>query len=531
MPLPDDPKAPWPPADVMPVYKQYATHAAWYSGDVETLSHVYGGEGASQDTTGFFTSETGGWKAAAGRIVDNVRRWFWGRRPTGTSQPRQRVHVPIAAEISATSADLLFSEPPTVTVPAEEGKEPDPVTTARLAEYMDDGAHAALLESAEISSALGGVFLRIVWDKTKRDRPWFTAVHPDAAVPEWQWGELSAVTFWKELKRDGKKVVRHLERHEPGKILHGVYEGDSECLGNPVPLTDYPATKGIAPSLVNGNEVPTGADGLTAVYVPNMRPNRMWRNIPGAAHLGRSDYAGVEPLMDALDMAKSSWMRDVDLGKARLIVSRDLLTSHGTGQGASVDLDREVYEGVNAMAEEGGGLDIKEVQFKIRVDEHQRTCTELKTEIVGSAGYSPNSFGLDGEVAVTATEIAAKTRRSLITRGRKTRYYNPQLSSLLFTLLQVDIKVFSTKVLAVKPNITWPDAVSVDPLALAQELLALDGAKAISTEQKVMARKPDWSKKEVDAEVAKILTETAPPAIEDPEAELGPPGTDGPDEK
>lgn len=524
MPLPEGGNVPWPPKECEPVYKQYAVWAAWYSGDIETLSAVYGGVGGTRDTNGFFASETGGWKATVRNAMDSVRRWFWGQRPTGSSQPRQRVHVPIAAEIASTSADLLFSEPPAVTVPVEEGKEPHKVTADRLAEFMDDGMHATLLESAEVCSALGGVYLRVVWDKDKRDRPWVTAVHPDAAVPTWKWGDLDTVIFWRVIKTEGKTVVRHLEMHEPGKVLHGVYQGDNDNLGQPVPLTDYQATKGLAEYLSNGNEIVTGATGLTAVYVPNMRPNRSWRNVPEAAYLGRSDYAGVEGLMDSLDMVKSSWMRDVDLGKGRIIVSRDLLTSHGAGQGASFDLDREVYEGVNAMPEEGGKLDIKEVQFAIRTDDHQRGCAELKNEIVGSAGYSPHSFGLDGEgQAVTATEIAAKTRRSLITRDRKTRYYSPAMSSLWLAMLEVDNHVFGTGVQPVKPQITWPDAVSVDPLALAQELLALDGARAISTEEKVRARKPDWDDEKVATEVALILKENAPPPLEEPGDELGPP--------
>lgn len=522
MPLPEGGNTPWPPKECEQVYKQYATWAAWYSGDIETLSAVYGGVGGGRDTNGFFASETGGFKATAARVMDSVRRWFWGQRPTGSSQPRQRVHVPIAAEIASTSADLLFSEPPTVSVPVEEGKEPHQATADRLAEYIDDGMHATLLESAEICSALGGVYLRVVWDQDKRDRPWVTAVHPDAAVPAWKWGDLESVIFWRVLKTEGKTVVRHLEMHETGKILHGVYQGDNDNLGHPVPVTDYPDTKGLAEYLSKGNQIDTGATGLTAVYVPNMRPNRIWRNTPTAAYLGRSDYAGVEGLMDSLDMVKSSWMRDVDLGKARIIVSRDLMTSHGAGQGASIDLDREVYEGVNAMAEEGGKLDIKEIQFKIRVDEHQRTCAELKTEIVGSAGYSPQSFGFDGEVAVTATEVAAKTRRSLITRDRKTRYYRPQLSSLCLTMLEVDNHVFNAGVQPVKPQITWPDAVSVDPLALAQELRELETAKAISTEQKVRRLHPDWTDDEVEAEVELILEEAAPPLLEEPGAEFGP---------
>lgn len=472
MPLPEGGSIPWPPKELEAINQQYAVWAAWYSGDMEQLAAIYGGDGAARDTNGVFASEGGGFKATVRKIADHIRRWFWGSRTYG-SRPRNRLHVPIASDMAAISADLLFSEPPTVKVPVEKGKEPDKVTQARLDELMDDGMHATLLESAEVAAALGGVYLRIVWDKETRDCPWINVVHPDSAVPEWRWGggDLAAVTFWRVILKKGKIVVRHLERHEPGLILHGVYQGDDETLGTVVSLADYPETKALATELSNGNEIRTGAKGLAAVYVPNMKPNRIWRNTPGAANLGRSDYAGVEPLMDALDMVYSSWMRDVELGKARLIVPREYLRSSGQGEGATVDLDQEIYEGINAMSGEDGKAEITEVQFKIRVDDHQRTVADIKTQIVGTAGYSGRTFGI-GETgqAVTATEIAASERRSIITRDRKTRYYKPKLGDLYLAWLEIDLRVFSSGVKPIRPQIDWRDAVSVDPLTQAEEL-------------------------------------------------------------
>ena len=76
--------------------------------------------------------------------------------------------------------------------------------------------------------------------------------------------------------------------------------------------------------LVDGDMISTGSPGLAVVYVPNQRPSS-WRNDPLGQHLGRSDLAGVESLMDALDEAYSSWMRDIRLGKARLLDNTVLL--------------------------------------------------------------------------------------------------------------------------------------------------------------------------------------------------------------
>jgi A118 family predicted phage portal protein len=521
MPLPDGGSVPWPPPQCEPINQQYATWAAWWTGDVEQLAGIYAGDGAGRDTTGFFASERGGFRSGVRRAAGAVRRWFWGDRAAATQQ-RTRLHVPIAADIASASADLLFSEPPTLTADAhpgqDDGGQADATAQARLDLLWDDNTHAVLLEAAEICAALGGVYLRIVWGPD-RQFPWITAVQPDVAVPEWRWGSLSAVTFWREVARKGKTVWRHLERHEPGVVLHGLYEGTVDELGHPVPLTDQPATAALADErLVNGNEIRTGTPRLTAVYVPNVKPNRVWRNMPEAANLGRADIAGVEPLMDALDLTWSSWVRDVDLGKARLVVPQEYMRSNGPGAGASVDLDREVYEPVNAMGSESGEkIQIEQVQFDIRVTEHQATVDALKAAIVGSAGYSMGTFG-DRDAtgaAVTATEITARDRRSLITRDRKGRYWRSSLTDLLETWTWVDAAQYKSGIRPQRPVLDWPAAVSVDPLAQAQTLAQLETAAAISTEQKVRTLHPDWDDAKVGEEVARIKADHST-AVQDP---------------
>jgi hypothetical protein len=99
---------------------------------------------------------------------------------------------------------------------------------------VDEGSPISTLrEGAEIGSALGGIYHRICWDSDFADPPWIDTVQLDAAVPEWRYGRLYAVPFWRVIKEseDGKTVVRQLERHEPGAILHAVYVG--EALASP----------------------------------------------------------------------------------------------------------------------------------------------------------------------------------------------------------------------------------------------------------------------------------------------------------
>lgn len=506
MALPTGGKTPWPPKHLDPIYNKIGTWSAWYSGEPEQLAAVYGGQ-ASYDNTGFFASQTGGFKA---RVRNAVQRWFWGtRQPVG--EQRTKLHIPLAGDIASTSADLLFSEPPTLTVDKT-------ATQDRLDELVDDGTHANLLEAAEIAAGLGGVYLRVVWDRNISDRPWLSAVHPDAAVPEWTWGRLSAVTFWRVLAEDGNVVVRHLERHEPGMILHGVYKGTTDELGTLQPLTEYAETAGIADS------VPTGLkDRLTAVYVPNMRPNRCWRNTPAAASLGRADIAGTEPMMDALDETWTSWMRDLRLAKARLVVPSVYLQTNGPGQGARFDAEREVYEQLNVLPGSDGALKVEQVQFAIRVDEHERTALALTTDIVRAAGYAAQTFGMQGDVGITATEVTARERKSFITRDKKIRYWRPALQEIFETLMMVDALSFGSGITPERPAIEFGDSVSEDPGAVAQTMQLLDAARAMSTETKVRTLHPDWEDAEVDEEVARIKDENAMGPLQDPGTFTGQP--------
>jgi A118 family predicted phage portal protein len=508
VPLPIGGKTPWPPHQLQPVQARMSTWSAWYSGDPDQLSSVYGGQvGNDPGNTGFFASQRGGYPR--GGMAGFFQRMWWGRR-TPQGEQRTKLHIPIAGDIAATSANLLFSEPPTITV---EGAR----TQARL-DKLTRRLKTALLEAAEVQAALGGVYLRVCWDREQRpDGPWISAVHADAAVPEWCYDALGAVTFWRIVDQDGDTVWRHLERHEPGTIAHGLYKGDTDTLGTRMALEDHPATADLADEqLLPGDIVPTGVDGrLTAVYVPNMRPNRLWRASPAAAYLGRSDFAGIEPAMDSFDEVWSSWMRDIRLGKGRAVVPESYLESNGPGRGARWEADREVYETLNMLPQPGGPAQLEVVQFSIRVEEHSRTAAELLSRIISDAGYSLQSFGLDSATAATATEVNSRDRKSETTRGRKQEYWRPELAEILETLQLIDAAQFGSGITAEEPDIEWPDAAAQDPESVARTLQLLQAAEAASTRTKVQMLHPDWDEGQVDAEVDLIQGETGR-SVEDP---------------
>lgn len=507
MPLPAN-GTPWPPKALDRITPTLAEHAAWWAGDTAGLEKTYQAPWRNRPSQ------------YAGGVVGAVSRMWWGRPVLdGGAQAGRKLHVPIAAELARASATLLYAEAPSFTVEHE-------ATQARLAELVDDGLLRVLAEGAEEGAALGGHYLRVTWDsEIEPTRPFVTSVSADAAWPEFRHGRLLAVTFWHVVRIDGQQMWRHLERHEldanrNGIILHGLYRGTTSDLGIHVPLTDDPSTASLAAHVVE-DAISTASPGLAVVYIPNQRPSS-WRNEPLGQHLGRSDLAGVEGLMDALDEAYSSWMRDIRLGKARLLVNSSALDDLGPGQGAAFDTDREIFTPLNAPPSSAVNASTiaQAEQPEIRFEAHRSTCLALIERILAAAGYSPATFGLDDAhgAAQTATEVKARQQLSFRTRDGKLRIIRPALSDLLHKLLHVDAAIFGTPISPERPQVEFPDGVQESMLSLAQTAQALRAAEAASTRTLVRVLHPEWDDDQIDTEVTAIMDEQAAavPALPDP---------------
>lgn len=500
MPLPAESTA-WPPNDFTAVAAKYAEHSAWYAGDPDALTKAYSRSGVNPDRIDRPAQYRGG-------VAGALARFWWGRPIADPNRRRDSLHVPLASDICQASADLLYSEPPSLTS-GHAG------TQTKLDAIAEDGLFTTLAESAELGAALGGSFQRVTWAKDSgRDSAFLTNVDTDGAYPTFRWGQLVAVTFWWELSSEGQSVMRHLEHHELddqgiGVIRHGLYRGNLDNLGRLVPLTEHPSTAGLATVVDEFSTVSTLSPGLAVEYFPNQFPQRLLRKHPVGRDLGRSDLAGIEGLMDAIDESYSSWMRDIRLAKARILVPSYMMQSAGRGQGASFDLEQDVYEQLNmAPSADGSGQTVTPQQFKIRFAEHDATINALVKAALRTAGYSAQTFGeAEGGGMKTATEVVAEQTRSYMTRDRKIRILKPRQLRLLRKLLAVDKAVFGGSTDPDQLDLAYADAVQADPEALARTSQTLRTAQAASTKTLVAMNHPDWDEKDVDAEVAKILAE------------------------
>jgi hypothetical protein len=504
----------WPPHDLKREIKRVKGYADWYSGDLDDVLGAPGG--VRVFSKGRIAGAVGALRGTS--TMTGASGW-------GESNP---LHVPVPADLARTSADLLFAETPALTF--GEG-----AAQARWEELVDaldlDGM---LLEGGELAAALSGMYWRASFDLIASPTlPILSLIQPDNAWPEWSWGRLVAVTFVRQLNRDedggsGAKVTiwRHLERHSVSAlgavVEHGLYAGSSDKLGRRMALTDHPMTADIADALTSEDMILLDGVPMTAGYVPNMRPNRGDRG----SRLGRSDYDQLDGLFRSIDETWTSWMRDLRLGKARIVVPGEYLRDNGPGAGTTFDVDREIYEPLRMMPPSGSdpAAAIKSMQFAIRVAEHQGTLRALVQQAVSSAGYSMRAFGLGNTDVggVTATQVDSEDALTDLTRKKKARYWTQGLRDIAAALLGIDARINRTPTVVPKLPITVEFGDSAEPPAVvAATVNLLAQAGAASTQTLVELVHPEWAALQVAEEVARIQAAQGVPLPDPALAGLG----------
>lgn len=556
MPLPKGNEA-WPPVSTQPIYSKMNEWAAWYSSEPSRIIDVYAGQSAVSGGT--------------------IPWWSFWRRAVAQRDGSQRalLHVPVASDLAAVSAGLLMGESPRFRIKeahedeplapatprfdplkspeqqnAEIGQTPLPAqpfsteepgqldpgkkpaatmtpaekTERRLLEILERGnAKSRLIEAAETGAAIGGVYVYPAWDKDIFDTPIIAVAQADMAVPEFKWSLLVAVTFHRIVDTVNGTIWRHVERHEvegtgdsrKAVVLNGLYEGNASSLGQPRELSAHESTAKLEARV----ELPFKE--LDVQYIPNRRPNPLWR----ATGHGVADIQGSETLLDAIDETYASWMRDVRLAKARIIVPRDYLRSDlDSSNTPTFDIDQEIY--TTMEMEPAMNADARAMlahQFAIRYMEHRATAREFIERVVSNAGYTPASIGSSTDasgMSRTGAALRVAEHKTILTQRRKAAHWKTSLGMLARHLLLIDKAEFGGEV-QIPDEDLWPqvemaDSVIDQPLELAQTALALKSAESASVETRVKIIHPDWSDSEVASEVARISDEkqaAMPPVI------------------
>jgi A118 family predicted phage portal protein len=467
----------WPPMDLE--RHKMKEHSTWYSGEAELLANFY----FDNDLQNFLQLNYG---------TKNNNK-FWARQIKNDSQ--FFIHVPVANDISETSSAFLFGETPLVRFnsDSEDMKEAQSTLDKMLTE---SGFYQKLVEGAEVASAIGGVFIKIAWDSELSEWPIPVIAQCEQAFPEFKFGKLVKVTLVYEVSNDGSTVHRLAETISKGKIENVLYRGSSDNLGNKVSLSECEATKGLKENVDT-------ADVMTCFYVPNMLPNKLNRQSP----MGRSDYHGIETLMDALDEVFSAWMVDVQIARGKIHVPSGYVKELDGGK-TKFNIDTMAYEELDidptAMTKP-----IEATQFAIRSAEFEQTCLNLLDRIITSAGYSPQSFGLNiAGRAESGTALNVRERKSFSTTSKKQSYWEPAIKEMAKSMCVIYNSFLGGKLINdLEVNVEFMDSVSNNLTEVSNSVKTLSDAKAISTDTKVRMVHPEWSDELVQEEVERILND------------------------
>lgn len=447
------------------LWQEYDNAAAWYSGDPDSLRNNI----ASRNT-------------------------FW------KSSEEIKVHVPIAADIAAMSAGMIFATSPEITCE-------DKKTQERIAEVMKlADVYSVLLRAAELASVYGGVFLKWAWDATTDTFPRLVAVPADSGMPKFINGKVTEITFWCKVREDENGTVYRLqETYTPdGHIASALLKGDESNLGSVIPLTSIPETANVQQDANSGTET------MLAFYVPNILPNRIRPHLP----IGRSDFEGLYGLFDALDEAYSAMQRETRLTKTTVIVPAEYLRrgsemfggkkaaeftfSNGSGAFTALDIDSDRTSSPITI-----------VNPEIRAESRIAVCDNLIKRILSLAGYAPQSAGLDIDgSAESGTALSVRERKSIRTTETKKTYWWHAINDIIRAMLRLDKKVFKS---AVNPeeafSVELPTNNQPDIGQLAQIVEQLERAGAVSIQTKVTMLHPEWSEEQIAEEIARIQEE------------------------
>ena len=493
-------KTEWPPRNTRPVFDQIEHDNAWLVGDLAQIN-----EYAAKDRPSPATSKwqyNGGIGGAAARIV-------YGKpaRTKGNTTIERHLKTPEA--LCSVSASILVGKPPAITPhPDDENNETLHETLEHV--FGNDLAASELYRAAYHVSGLGWVIGRIRWDTEMSPHPWIEWVDPDQAIIEWAGNRPKSILFWDKLPKldDNKAVWRLMQSHIPGRVNYALFEGTADNVGMIKPFTDHPDAAYLAEIVDMDSGIDTGTSRLTAYPWLNRPSVAKWRNKPQLRNLGMSDIAAGGGIWADIDKTWTLFMNELDSSKAKLLVSEELMRLGLPGQGQFFEIDRTVFPVAQGASADEKPI-LEQVQFNIRVNEFTASLTASKLEAAEAVGLSPITVGMDTDngSALTATEVRAKSKRTLDTWDIKARMARAALSELATAMLEVDAYLNNTQPPTMPVNVSMVSPVVNTELDEAQAIRELRSAGVASVDYAVTRLHPEWTPEQVQAEIAAIKAE------------------------
>lgn len=362
--------------------------------------------------------------------------------------------INFAGLLSKITADMLFSEPPTIKVPDGDQAWVD-------AFWRVNNMDVQCYESALSNSYMGDAVFKLRSGKRFESESAMSVICEDFTpriyFPDVSTFNVRAYPKFTDLKwsfKMGNEKYLRVEKHEAQKITNQVFlMKENKTIGQ--------VNLSIVGLDIKENQ-DTGVDFQLVTHVPN------WKT--GNRYFGLSDYHDLDYLFYALNnrMTKIDNILDKH-GDPILTVPTGILDDKGNVNKKALGVI-EVSEGENNKPE-----------YIVWDASLQSAFTEVE-KIVDflylTAEISPDLLGLGEGVTDSGKALKFKLMRTLAKTARKRLYYDMAIKELIYNAqvfakansLMVDGKLLKSE--PVRPEIDWQDGLPIDNGELQTDLIA-----------------------------------------------------------
>lgn len=315
-----------------------------------------------------------------------------------------------------------------------------------------DGAGNVIPDSGQIKLGfcMADQFVPTAWDNAKVTEGVFISRQAKDGYyyTRLEWHKWDGLTYWvtNELYRSEKKEAQAPQAKEPQDILGFRY-----------PLnTIYPLLSEATPL--------EGLSSSLFAYYRTAQANNLDDNSP----LGVSIYANAMSTLKALDICYDSFIREFVLGKKRIIVPAQCISTvvdPNTGEMRRYfDATSEIYEALST--DSPNALKISDNTVELRVEEHVAAINAFLSILCLQLGFSAGTFTFDRAQGLkTATEVISENSKTYKTIKGHQLQVKMAIDQIIDAIIQVaslyDVKWqgYSIRNLAAR---SWESKVTFD---------------------------------------------------------------------
>lgn len=373
--------------------------------------------------------------------------------------------VNFAGIISKLSADLLFGEPPAITV--EKGQED-------LDGIIEENSLQTLCHTMALSSSYRGDCVFKVrygkardWDGESRaiiesvpSSYFFPTIDPNNIM-----GMSEAAIGWP--RQIGPELYFRREIHQPGIIINELYRMTSpQHIGEQIPLNSLEEYAGLQ------EYEETGYPGLLVEYIPNWRlDDHFW---------GISDYFDIIPLQEELNNRFTKIRKILDRhSEPKLLLPPGIMQYDERLQRWYVE--KEDLEAMEIDPEQAGDLP-KYLTWDAQLAACYQEVEKLLDLLCMTTETAPVAIGIptrDGGGAESGKALRFRLMRTIGKISRKKRFFDQGLKNILYAA-QVLNSLYGGGPAPEDVTIEWKDGLPDDPQETAEVLNARVNMKTMS---------------------------------------------------